>query len=497
MRRTLLLVVVSVAVTFSAPSRAQFCPGVSPWVFDDVQASDQFCGYITWMAQNGISLGCQVIDANHRLYCPSANVSRSQMAAFMSRLGNGAVFKQGGNAFGATAQLGTTDDNAVEIVAKGSRVMRLEPNAISPNVIGGSPANFVTAGVRGATIAGGGAPPGDSDPDFAQEAPNRVTDVYGTVVGGFANLAGNNSGPVNDAYFATVGGGAVNTASGILSTVAGGYQNIASGDSSTVAGGLDNAATGARGTIGGGSGNAASGAFSSVAGGSSNTASGSLSSVAGGSTNSATGYSSTVPGGYSNIASGDYSLAAGARAKATHERSFVWGGSIVVDTNSIAAGDFVVYAPTAVRMLAGPPGAGGCTLTSGASGWSCSSDRALKSDVAPVDTMSMLERVVAMPVSRWSFTSVPGVTHVGPMAQDFHAAFGLGDDDTRIAPMDAQGVALAAIQGLNAKLEREIAARDAKIAELMAAHAIEIAELKRAIDVLLARTSPEGRMAAK
>jgi hypothetical protein len=38
------------------------------------------------MAQNGVTLGCQVIDANHRLYCPSANVQRSQMAAFMNRL---------------------------------------------------------------------------------------------------------------------------------------------------------------------------------------------------------------------------------------------------------------------------------------------------------------------------------------------------------------------------------------------------------------------------
>ncbi|MFO1311190.1 MAG: tail fiber domain-containing protein [Burkholderiales bacterium] len=87
MRKVLLLVVVSLACA-GLPARAQFCPGVSPWVFDDVPASDPFCGYITWMAQNGISLGCQVIDANHRLYCPNANVSRAAMAALMNRLGN-------------------------------------------------------------------------------------------------------------------------------------------------------------------------------------------------------------------------------------------------------------------------------------------------------------------------------------------------------------------------------------------------------------------------
>jgi hypothetical protein len=47
---------------FAPPAQAQFCPGTDGWVFDDVLASDPFCGYITWMAQNGGSLGCQIID---------------------------------------------------------------------------------------------------------------------------------------------------------------------------------------------------------------------------------------------------------------------------------------------------------------------------------------------------------------------------------------------------------------------------------------------------
>jgi hypothetical protein len=41
------------------------------------------------------------------------------------------------------------------------------------------------------------------------------------------------------------------------------------------------------------------------------------------------------------------------------------------------------------------------------------------------------------------------------MAQDFHAAFGVGPDDKHIATVDADGVALAAIQGLNQKVESE------------------------------------------
>ncbi|MBK8741947.1 MAG: hypothetical protein IPM02_21645, partial [Betaproteobacteria bacterium] len=87
-------------------------------------------------------------------------------------------FKQDGNTFGATGVLGINDAFPLELRAGGARVMRYEPSAISPNLIGGSPANNVTTGVRGATIAGGGIPPGDTDPSFAAEAPNRVTDAY-------------------------------------------------------------------------------------------------------------------------------------------------------------------------------------------------------------------------------------------------------------------------------------------------------------------------------
>ncbi|MDH5287987.1 MAG: hypothetical protein OEX23_15300, partial [Betaproteobacteria bacterium] len=73
-------------VPAQAQAQAQQCPGINGWVFDDVPASDPFCGYITWMAENGVTLGCQIIDGSHRLYCPGSNVNRSQMAAFMARL---------------------------------------------------------------------------------------------------------------------------------------------------------------------------------------------------------------------------------------------------------------------------------------------------------------------------------------------------------------------------------------------------------------------------
>ena len=87
MRKTFVLTAFTL-LSIATPARAQFCPGASPWVFDDVPATDQFCSYITWAAQNGITLGCAIIDANHRLYCPGDPVRRDQMAAFVNRLGN-------------------------------------------------------------------------------------------------------------------------------------------------------------------------------------------------------------------------------------------------------------------------------------------------------------------------------------------------------------------------------------------------------------------------
>ena len=83
------------------------------------------------------------------------------------------------------------------------------------------------------------------------------------------------------------------------------------------------------------------------------------------------------------------------------------------------------------------------------------SDRNAKEHFAPVNPTDVLEKVVSLPITRWNFKQEAGVQHVGPVAQDFHAAFGLGTDNKHIATVDADGVALAAIQGLNQKMEQQ------------------------------------------
>jgi hypothetical protein len=93
------------------------------------------------------------------------------------------------------------------------------------------------------------------------------------------------------------------------------------------------------------------------------------------------------------------------------------------------------------------------------------SDRNSKENFKPLDHKALLEKIAKLDITEWNFKSEnQNVRHIGPMAQDFHSVFGLGEREDRIAPLDTSGVALAAVQGL----QQEIASRDARIAELEA-----------------------------
>lgn len=91
-----------------------------------------------------------------------------------------------------------------------------------------------------------------------------------------------------------------------------------------------------------------------------------------------------------------------------------------------------------------------------------SSSRATKSNFSALDPQAVLERVSSLPITSWNYKRSPSILHVGPMAEDFYEAFGLGQDAQHIALSDSAGVALAAIQGLNQQLQ----AKDQKISDL-------------------------------
>lgn len=155
-------------------------------------------------------------------------------------------------------------------------------------------------------------------------------------------------------------------------------------------------------------------------------------------------------------------------------------GSAAVHGVTVSANAYGVMAenisPGGTALYVNAPSASGTThviststgayLSAGGQ-WAPNSDRNKKFGIASLDMGSILEKVLAMPVTSWSY-KVEGdsIHHVGPMAQDFYAAFRLGEDDKHIGTVDEGGVALAAIQGLNKKLETDNASLHTELAEL-------------------------------
>ena len=339
--------------------------------------------------------------------------------------------------------------------------------------VGGGVENVASA--EGTTVCGGSS--------------NRVTDEFGTVGGGYNNQAGDNGGTPSDRPSAAVGGGNSNTASGEVSFVGGGYSNTASGatasvaggntntasgNHATVAGGNTNIASGSGATVGGGGDNTASEGNASVSGGGANTASAVDATVAGGWSNTASGHAATVAGGNYNTAAGDYSLAAGRRAKANHFGAFVWADPSDFDFASTADNEFSARTTGGVRFVSAIDGSGnptaGVTLAAGSGSWSSISDLNAKANFSSVDGQDVLASLAEVPITTWNYKAQDSsIRHMGPVAQDFYAAFGLGESETAITTVDADGVALAAIQGLYELLQEtraENAALEARIGQL-------------------------------
>ena len=379
-------------------------------------------------------------------------------------------------ASGSRAFLGGGQNNSapgpVSVIGGGSG------NTASGNsaVVGGGYMN--TAQGAGATVGGGGYNATAANYAAIGGGRHNYAAEEATVAGGEGNTASGTE--------STVGGGRGNTASGILSSVGGGLNNTASLNGAMVGGGWNHTASGVAATVGGGFGNTASEYGATVAGGIDNTASGfgdtvgggryttasgAYSTVGGGLFNTASGARSTVPGGMSNTALGRYSFVAGRLATANHPGAFVWGDSQnTLNKTSSRADEFNVHASGGARFFSNSAATTGVLLAPGGGSWTAVSSRDMKENVEPVDARAVLERVIDIPVSTWNYKEQSdSIRHMGPMAQDFYAAFGLGLGEMTIDTIDPDGVALAAIQGLRALVkenEERLAEKDTEIAEL-------------------------------
>lgn len=252
--------------------------------------------------------------------------------------------------------------------------------------------------------------------------------------------------------------------------IVGGLSNTVS-SGSFIGGGEGNDARAAWSVIAGGASNdvASSANYGAIVGGQENIVSGEYGAITGGYQNVAQGQFSFVAGGFRNFAQGNYSLAAGKYARAGHPGCFVWSDSTATAQRSCsAANQFMAVASGGVYFYTGYSGA---YLAAGSGTWANMSDRNVKRDIVPVNPKQVLARVAKLPISTWTYRDeqqVNGrdVRHMGPMAQDFHAAFGLGDSDKSITTIDEAGVALAAIQGLKQEQDELKAQNDQLEAQL-------------------------------
>jgi trimeric autotransporter adhesin len=214
---------------------------------------------------------------------------------------------------------GTTGNTPLNFVVNNGRALRLEPTINSVNVIGGFNGNNAASSIEGATIGGGG----------TAGYVNRVTGGWGTVGGGYANVASN--------LAATVSGGGANAARGLSSTVAGGYGNVASNQYAVVSGGYFNLASGDTAVIAGGVQNVASNSFAVISGGAANVAGGFLATVSGGQGNLALANNSTIVGGLFNTNNGVLGFVGGGWANNNVSfNGMIGGGGSNVTYNSYA-----------------------------------------------------------------------------------------------------------------------------------------------------------------
>jgi len=260
-----------------------------------------------------------------------------------------------------------------------------------------------------------------------------------------------------------------------------GLNTTASGSFSTAAGVLTNA-TG----------------YGSTALGNQATASGSSSTAMGDNTR-ATGAGSTAIGSAA-IASGDFTTAIGVAVEASGDHSTAMGrdastngqsGAFVYGDNSgraplfvqaTAPNQFVVRASGGTIFYSNADLTAGVSLAPGDGAWSSVSDRSRKENFRDEDGDAVLTEIAAMKIQSWNYKAQRStIRHLGPTAQDFHAAFGLGESDTTISTIDADGVSMLAVQAL----EKRTAELARMVRDLVALRT----ELERRLAVLEAACS--------
>ncbi|HOW97498.1 MAG TPA: tail fiber domain-containing protein [Kiritimatiellia bacterium] len=421
--------------------------------------------------------------------------SRIEARATNAVIGGGFGNRVGTNSFASVIGGGWSNriGNDVQLGAIGGGYQNRMDGLQASSVIGGGNFNHTYTGAHFAVIGGG------------KENEIWTNSEYAVIGGGY----GNDIDPL--ARYSMIGGGEGNsikygTLHGVVdggwnnsivydsdeSVIGGGRDNSIFGDTawSVIAGGYNNSiqASTPQGVISGGGNNRIGEEANNavIAGGAVNVISNqSQSAVISGGGNHVirTNASYAVIGGGENneIAANAHhaTIPGGKQGRANHPGVFLWADASSISTFASATSNEAAFRCSGgVRFTSGS-GAANQTVawTPGSASWTFSSDRSLKEGFVPVDGGTVLERVATLPIAEWNYIGYEE-RHIGPMAQDFQAAFPLrGSSDKALNSLDLDGVSLAAIQGLYELLNKKDA---------------EIADLRRRLESIESRLNADG-----
>jgi len=182
------------------------------------------------------------------------------------------------------------------------------------------------------------------------------------------------------------------------------------------------------------------------------------------------------------MASGTGSFAAGQGASDGNNAGvFVWADGTQSTAVPTSADQFDALASGGVNFYTSKDFSTGASLGAGDSAWAVLSDRNAKANLKAVDGKDILRRLAAVPIQTWNYKAqAPSIRHMGPMAQDFRAAFRVGEDDKHITTVDADGVTMAAIQGLYAMIQ-EVKQKDATLERRLGQKEAELGQVKQQV----------------
>lgn len=152
-----------------------------------------------------------------------------------------------------------------------------------------------------------------------------------------------------------------------------------------------------------------------------------------------------------------HSFAFGNEAETHHSGSFIFAdnssnSSTGNSTNTTAANQFFVKASGGAVFYTNATLTSGVTLAAGGGAWSNLSDKNVKENIESLDKDFYLSQLDSIEVTKWNYiTQDEKIKHIGPMAQDFHKHFNIGNDSTRINSMDFDGINLLLLQAVYEK----------------------------------------------